>query len=41
VIDGEGNKVSPGFLDTHMHIAFLYLDYTLDVPSLIGGAKLF
>lgn len=42
VIDAKGMLVSPGFLDTHMHIDLSYtFDYTNDVPSLIGGAKMF
>lgn len=42
IINATGKLVSPGFLDTHMHIDINYtFDYTLEVPSLIGGAKMF
>lgn len=42
VIDISGCTLSPGFIDSHMHIDLNYtFDYTLDVPSLIGGAKQF
>ncbi len=38
----EGCLVSPGFVDSHMHIDLNYsFDYQRDVPSLIGGAKEF
>lgn len=34
--------ISPGFIDTHMHIDLSYtFTYTQDVPSLIGGAMKF
>lgn len=42
VIDVTGCMISPGFVDSHMHIDLNYtFDYTLDVPSLIGGSKEF
>lgn len=42
VIEAKNMLVSPGFMDSHMHIDLSYtFDYTMDVPSLIGGAKLF
>ncbi len=41
-IDCTGKMVSPGFVDTHMHIDLSYTyDFSLDVPSLIGGAGKF
>ena len=40
VIDGKGKLLSPGFVDSHMHIDINYTyDYELAVPSLIGGAR--
>lgn len=42
VIDLTGCMVSPGFVDSHMHIDLNYtFNYSLAVPSLIGGAKQF
>lgn len=42
VIDGKGRLLSPGFVDSHMHIDINYTyDYELAVPSLIGGARVF
>lgn len=42
VIDVTGCMISPGFVDSHMHIDLNYTyDHELVTTSLIGGAKLF
>ena len=42
VIDATGKLLSPGFIDSHMHIDLSYTyDYETKIPSLIGGAKQF
>ncbi len=42
VIEAEGKMLSPGFVDSHMHIDINYTyDYEYAVPSLIGGARVF